>query len=390
MTNTSKKVIYRKTRRTISKKMKLMFCHHDVNVMQRLLDRPAGGENVVILCQNAAEIFRLIAATEPHLIVIGGKFVAAPSKLATRLRIAGFQIPIRVMPAAPPNDGQLDDIWATLKSSAREFGKFDPGPHAYAVLAEQNFPGSTISTKKPSPNAFLEENRFLALLDVGEIHNCARRYLEAAKLNEDRCEGDWASAIATGSSKAYLWRTQLFRYVGTLAHYVPGVEIDCLPLPHMPARKLDYLYKALSSEALYGMNAVRSFGINAACGKALWDLGQLQTTEGPQLSEHVMRLLGWTRFLRSVASAHVDIVNSCLTNNLGNDASFGKGCSRNQQRLFGEWWNLKTLITSPTNVRRVVNEFHAGRRASGIPPHESFFDLVDRTQKELQIHPANN
>jgi hypothetical protein len=237
-----------------------------------------------------------------------------------------------------------------------------------------------------------QENRFLALLEAGILwHRRAQSYLHAALVTERHCESDWVLSAVGANPTAYLWRTQLFRYVSALAHYIPGVEVECLPLPHIPSPKLDYLYTALSGEAYYALSAVRAFGIHPAWDEALWEVGQIQANPGTRLAEDCARLAGWARFVRETAAAHVDFLDACLVDYPARLAARPvTRRTRNQYRIFCLWWNLRGFLASPDKLTRISAEFHRGRRAEAIPEFDSFFRFSQRIQQNFHDGRGHN
>ncbi len=370
--------------------MKLLFCHNDPQMLQRLVERPLAAQNVVIPCYHGRDLVPLVTSTEPHLVVIGGnKLGATPEELQHRLLAAGFHIKFCILPHPNPSDQALDDIWRSLPGASRTHFTAELDPQEYTVLTEQDFERNESEVVESWTG---QENRFLALLAAGAVqHRRAQAYLAAVEATQRHCESDWLAAVLDGNAPAYLWRTQLFRYVSSLAHYVPGVDVECLPLPHPASRKLDYLYTALSGEAYYALCAIRAFGMNRRCDEALWEVGQLQATTDTRLSEDAARLAGWARLLHEIAAAHFHLVDVCLANDPGGLTAIQvTRRTRNQQQIFCRWWNLTDFIGFPERFPIVTKEFHAGRRAEGVPEFDSFFKFAERIQQGLQAEWTSN
>ena len=366
--------------------MKLMFCFDDQRVLDRLVDRPLAGQNVVMPCHPGDDLISLVASTEPHLVVIFRDGPDASDALQSRLREAGFYLPILTIDARSVDDRQLDEVWRRLQSCSRNYSGFEFDSEDYEILTETSPEEDTQAASAVSSDSAAQENRFLALLTVAKTHHCkARAYLKAARATERHCKSDWVLSVLAENSTAYLWRTQLFRYVSALAHYVPGVDVECLPLAYPPSSKLDYLPTALAPHAYYALCAVRAFGINPQCSQALWEVGQLQAGVEKRVSSDCAQFAGWARLVRKTASANIDFLDACLANNPARLAAMEEARhGQNQRRIFCHWWNLTEFVDAPERLSGLVGEFHAGRRSEGIPAFDSFFRFTERIQEQFR------
>jgi hypothetical protein len=364
--------------------MKILICHSDPKLFARLLERPLAAQNVVIQCPNGRNAIAMVAATEPHVVLLLGSGLGVyPNGLEGRLRESGFQMPLLILPDDHRDDAQLDEVWRCLRRLHRGAVHVEREPENYRVLTEGEFEHDSTCDRTSENARETQESRFLALLSAGRTHHGrARAYLGAALATQRNCEQDWTLAVLSGDARGYLWRAQLFRYVSTLAHYIPGVEVDCLPLPHPASRSLDYLHTALSAEAFYALNAVRTFGTNPEFDEGLWQVGQIETRQGPQLAEDAARLAGWAATVRQAARAHVDVMDACLSENPGRLAALEETRhSQNVQRICFHLWGLRMFLDCPGELKRLTNEFHAGRKAAGVPSFYSFYEFVDHLQQ---------
>lgn len=372
--------------------MKLLFCHPSHSLLRRLLDRPLAGHSLVVPCPQATNLIPVAAATEPHLIVLGAETQGTfPQALQSSLRQAGFYAPVVILTSAHPSDQELDDIWRQLQISNRKLSRPQFDAQSYTVMTEKlDKPRRSERVVAPKDLA-AQENRFLALLASGALcHQRAKAYQRTAAATEHYLASDWALATLSGEGRAYLWRTQLFRHASVLAHYIPGVEVECLPLPHPPSSKLDYLYNALSGEALYALCAIRAFGIDPGCERTLWKLGQIQTAQESNCSDVCTRLAGWSGLMRQVAAAHVHVLDTCLSGSSAmENVPQESHRSRCRQQIFCRWWKFTGFLTSPESLGRLSEEFHSGRRAVGVPSFDSFFEFAEQIQQGVQPE-ANN
>jgi hypothetical protein len=361
--------------------MKILICNDDPCVMSKLMERPLAARHVVIPCLEARDLIRMVAATEPHIIVVGGGRPRVDSKaLERRLREAGFRVPMVFLPDDHPEDIALEDLEKCVSSMSDAPNAITAGSQDYKVVIEKPIEQRGAARNGAIARVEHEEAKFLSLLAGGSSHHeQARSYLNLCGTSQVNHEQDWATAAVCGGPEAYMWRAQLFRYVSVLAHYVPGVDVDCLPLPKPASAKLDFLHTALSTEAFYALNALRSFGIDPVLERGLWEVGQIETPETANLTD-VARLAGWASIVRQAAIAHVKVMAACLSE--GACALSGGETTRsamNHRKSFLHFWNLKGL--ADPDLRRLGEEFWTGRRASGVAAFCSFYDFVDNFHK---------
>lgn len=367
--------------------MKLLFFHNDPKLLVRLMGRSFAAQNVVIPCTKQSELSSLVAATEPHLVVLAGDGTAESLRgIEATLREEGFHTRVLVLPRDRQDDRHLDAIWLPLRCFPREpsSAKFDP--HHYRVLTEKGLNSAGTAACQAVDNPATQEDRFLALLQTGaKQHARAQAYLRAALATQRNYQREWMAAVLSAQPLAYLWRSQLFRYASTLAHYIPGVDTECLPMPHPPAKGVDYLPTALSPEAFYALAALRTFGINSGSANGLWSVGQFEARQGDKLPGEVAQLAGWAAFLREVARAHVRVVGACLREQ-GTPAllSSDNARPRKLQRAFCHWWRLTHFMESPEQLGRLAMEFNSGRRATRVGEFCSFYDFLHQIQRQNQ------
>lgn len=362
----------------------MLFCHQNFSLLNQLLRRPDAGPNVVIPCLDAGDLIRVAAATEPHLVVVGtGADGVTPKELEHRLRAAGFLMPILMLGDGEMGVRQLDEIWQALRLCSHDLTELSFGMDGCQVLAESPTKIRSSEALQSSANSAPQTNRLLALLEAGHRHQQrAQDYFNAAVAHQAHHQSEWSLALLDAEAAAYLRRAHLFRYVSALAHFVPGVDVDCLPLPQGPSRKIDYLSNALSGEAFYALNAVRAFGITPQCDPGLWAVGQLQTKSDSKPDE-VVQLAGWAEIMRQIVSATLRISGELLHDHPAGTEEFAQNPHRQvQHQIFCSFWNLEYFRHDAGQLWQLGKEFRKGRRAEGIMPYESFFDFAQRIQRE--------
>jgi hypothetical protein len=365
--------------------MKLLFFHTDPALLARLLDRPTAAQNLVISCTEPGELIPLVAATEPHLIVLAGDGdKGALEEIGSSLRGLGFHARILVLPRDRWDDMHLDAVWSTLRSFPREPLLAEFNSQHYEVLTEKE--SRPAEDLKSAESVAAQENRLLALLETGTLrHARAQAYLRAAIATQRHYGGEWTAAALAGDPKAYIWRGQLFRYVSVLAHSVPGVDTECLPLPHPPAERLDYLPAALPPEAFYALQALRAFGVSSGFAQGLWNVGQFDAGKDSWTPENAVQVAGWATAMREIAVVHLRVLKACLAGASARTLAFQSDRhSTNLQRIFCLWWRLHHFTDAPRRLSGLVEEFHSGRRAFGVSAFCSFYQFVEQIQRQNQ------
>jgi len=362
----------------------MLVCHSNRDLLRRLLQRPGAEGHAVVLCHNPSLLIPMVGEIEPHLVLLGAKGLPVPPEtLMTGLREIGFYARVLQVPEDLETDQQLDGVWRALGASSRDHRAVEFDPQRYTVVSETEHPAPIAKAIPLSCfDLATRENRPLALLEARTTqHADARSYLQAASATHESYQKEWTLAVLCGDMMAYLWRSQLIRYLSALVHYIPGVETECLPLPHPPARRLDCLHSTLSVEALYALSAAQSFGLNPhiACGLA--NVGQLGNHSGPPLGALAVRLAGWTLLLREAAHANAQVLDACLSDQPADLRALRQDRShRNVQRLFCAWWGLSEFADSTEPLERIAREFRQGRRAIGIPAFCSFSKFFERPE----------
>ena len=358
--------------------MKLLICHSNFDLVSRLLARPLASSHTVSICGQPTALHACVAENEPHLVLLGGDNLAVPPKaLEKPLRELGFRTRILVV-RNDLEDARLDAIWLTLEALTRSYAPVEHDPQHYTVLGEiQN--GEVIHGTAQDSIWELpaQEDRFLALLEAAtREHLQARAYLKAALATQRSFQRDWSLAVVRRNPLAYHWRIQLFRYLGALMHYVPGIESQCLPLPYPAARGMDLLPQALSDAGRYAHGAAQWFGLPSGVALALAKATETKVDMG-NLVPVVGFLAGWTLFVRETAVAHCKIMDACLREDLALLRSLrATRHTRNQQRIFGVWWQLPEFMKPTDALQKLVVEFRQGRRSSNRARFVSFTEFM--------------
>ena len=324
-----------------------------------------------------------VAATEPHLVLLGGDELGVPPKtVEAGLRRLGVHCRILVVSDQCPNDDRLDAIWFTLEALPRDYLTMDVDSQNYSILASPACGLPAPSTPEDSHGK--QANRFLALLECGTRHHrLACAYHRAAVRSHRSCEREWTIGAIIGGPFSLLWRTQLSRYLATLAHYLPGVDVQCVPLPHPPANPFDSVQNPFSAEGWYAFSALCAFGLHKPFANELQKLLAVDGDPETHSLPSIAGLAGWTTFFQRIACAHIRVMGATLTSDSSQLLSLKTNRHTcNQHRLFCRVWGLPMFVEAPEALADLVDEFRAGRRAHDIKPFVSFRKFITRDTRE--------
>jgi hypothetical protein len=211
-------------------------------------------------------------------------------------------------------------------------------------------------------------------------HDAARRYLRQVLLTEKGLGVEIAYRTAHSSFKIYWLREHIFRWVGVLAHYLPGVEPSYLPPPAPPSPKLDFLFYEPPPESFYAETALVNFGIKPSWIPVLQSVvdfkfwGQNEET----LLRDTLFLSGWSSLLRQIAIAQVRVMECALnpdepwyTENMPLRAL------HRSTGIFCDSWNFRNLRENPHHLRRVADAVvsdcsNAPDAMPVVPPFRSY------------------
>ena len=359
--------------------MKLVICHSNPDLIERLLRRPLAARHVVQVCQDPKHLLVCVGETEPHLVVLGGNALPAqPKAIEKALRELDFRTRILTI-QNECEDERLDALWFTLQAFEREYySPVSHDPQNYTVIAEVD-ESEAMFMASPAPrwDRAAQEERFLTLLETAtREHRRAKAYLKSALATERSYRKDWSLAALCDKPLAFQWRMQLVRYFAALAHYLPGVDSQCLPLPYPPAGKFDLVPTALPSSGRYAVAAAQWFGLLPGAHQACVHAAAIKVGM-TDIRTVAPRLVGWNDFVREAAIANCRVWDACL----GDAPALLRGLcatrqTRNRQRLFFSWWQLPDFIEAQDLLENLVSEFRQGRRAKVDARFISFPEFV--------------
>jgi hypothetical protein len=336
-----------------------------------------------------------IVRHRPHLVVAAE--ISSKSRIMIEMDLTYFalQIPILWLPFDLIGLG-LEPVLATLLSSLLS-GLQRPTLTRYAdeyrnVLRDREYEAHEHGKKvnlppfPSSPNDDLDDEIVKFSMQVRRAtayHGAARRYLRQVLSTEKGLGAEIAYRATHSSFKIYWLREHIFRWIGVLAHYLPGVEPTYLPQPAPPSPKLDFLFYEPPPESLYAEAALINFGLKPSWVPALKSVVDFKFSgqDEEALLRDTLFLGGWSFLLRQIAISQVKVMESALQ---PTESWYADGLPpRSLHRatgVFCDFWHLRNLRENPEHLRRVADAaaVDCGTVPDGMPVVPPFRSYIGR------------
>ena len=262
---------------------------------------------------------------------------------------------------------------------------------AYPVSGKQNLPGENEST---------EEHLAKELGILGQQveratshHAAASRYLSQVLVIDRGLRTEIAYRAVHSSFKIFWLREHICRWLGVLAHYLPGVELAYLLPPTPPSPQLDFLHFSAPPESWYTLTAVLNHGIKPSWTQPLHDVIEKRYSgqDEEALLQEALILSGWSALLREIALAQVRVMDCALDP----DVPWYKDKlpPRRLHRATGiycDFWHLRHLRENPQHLRPVADGVLRGVKTPGtlpvVPPFRHFVHALG--QGSFSLPPA--
>lgn len=169
-----------------------------------------------------------------------------------------------------------------------------------------------------------------------------------------------------GSYKALSWSRDLAaKWVGLLAHYSSGVELEYLPSPVTPGPIVDFVHHEITSESMYAIALVIGSKVKPTVEKKLWELtcAKFENQDDDSLLDLSLKLYGAARFLEQVGRAQIKLMDSWLDPAVAREAPSDRESPRGVERnagIYRDFWNLNFIVNSPEPLQAILKGFHAG------------------------------
>jgi hypothetical protein len=190
-------------------------------------------------------------------------------------------------------------------------------------------------------------------------HTKAKRYLAVARRQHHGLAFELAYRNVHASFKIFSWRSQILRYAAILAHYMPGLEIACLPRPCMPTPVVDFLHYSVPPEGYYALAAVSGMGVKPSFDHLL-RFSARRTFQGQKTKDlefEAIHQTGMAELMLQISSAQVHMMEMVLDleSVFYNDEKRSRYDYRTEG-IYAEFWDILHLRYSPNEWRKVARK----------------------------------
>jgi len=309
-----------------------------------------------------------LAKHRPHIVFVKRSTDEEQRKIEDALKRYQLAVPVCWLPAKLAEGKSITagiDSFLLSIAPSKKITAYAPRSRTivldepYAAFAGSSKQNSPDTKEDPKEHLPLEISLFARQVERAvEHHAAARQYLRQVLVTDKGLRTEITYRAVHSSHKIFWLREHIFRWVGVLAHYLPGVEPDYLPPPAPPSPVLDFLFAAPPPESLYAATALLIHGFKPswmASLRSILDKKFAGQSEDALLQETLF-LSGWSILLREIAISHVRVMECALH---PDEPWYLDGePSRTLHRATGIWcdfWHLRHLRTHPHYLRAVAN-----------------------------------
>lgn len=326
------------------------------------------GHVVMALATTCENLFILVARHTPHFVVARvSDYTADVAELMQQ-----YYPDIRVTMSDTENGNWQGDLTSVLNSSSLPI---QPRPYAddqRVVLHDISLQKFSAKKKLKRPErvrgwemvCVKQEARFIRQLQGGQKnHQAAKLYLEHLQAQQPGLDGELYYRISHGSYKGLSWARDLaVRWLSLLAHYVPEVELQYLPLPTTPGPTVDYVHHLLSPEALYAVTVMLSVRMSPAIENTLRMLlaGGFEGQDDTALAGLSLSLFGLAKYLEGVAQAQVSLMDVWLDPDHFAESLETHRTHHRRAGTFRDFHDLSFIVSAPHPLIDILQGFHRG------------------------------
>lgn len=300
--------------------------------------------------------------------------------------------------------GAASEGWFTSEISRLLEGSGSHALRRYAedsrnVLRDVGYESFEDGTKRNLPELSEDSSQDLAqeMTSFGQQVECAlphhaaaRQYLRQCLLTDKGLRVEATYRAVHSSHKIFWLREHIFRLVGVLAHYLPGVEPAYLPPPAPPSPKLDFLHYSSTPENCYAATALLMHGFKPTWMPSLRSVLNVKFAgqdEAALLAE-TLTLAGWSFLLREIAVAQVRVMECAL---VSDQSWYTQGLPpralHRATQTFCDFWHLRHLRTNPQYLRLVsdwvvVDGVRSPGTLSVVPPFRHYIDALGNSDSK--------
>jgi hypothetical protein len=347
------------------------------------------GHVLVTIVEEPNLLIHEIARTTPHLLVLD-VFADALSGQMDQVRMLFPNLPVFSI------IGALSDGPAEWQPALRQFLSQPIKPEAprpYAddirvVCHEKSlityWEGKLNRPKQEDgweQRCSTQEARYVLQLQAGrKNHEAAKRYYECLLAQQAGLDQELGYRIVHGSYKALSWSRDLaVKWLALLAHYVPDVELEYLPIAGTPGPSIDYVHHYLSLEGMYAAALIMHAGVQPSVDHAIKDLvaASFEGQDAQTLLGISVKLYGIAQLLQQVGKAQIELMDAWLDPGIL-DRAEDHDLLRSERRnagIYRDFYGLNYIVHYPAPLALTLRGFHAG--TTYVPDQRRFPTFAD-------------
>ena len=333
-----------------------------------------------------------VARYRPHLILAAEPERSFRTPIEISLAQFALHVPLVWIPSALLDDSVED--WLTplicgIKQAPKTTNLVRYCNDQRNVLRDEGYAPFEDGEKRNLPGGFdpAQDDRSNNMVDFARqverailYQEAARQYLRQALVTDRGLRVEIAYRAVHGSHKIYWLREHICRWVGVLAHYLPGVEPQYLPPPSPPSPRLDYLFHSPPPESFYSATALLNHGFKPSWMPFLRSVLERKFAgqDESDLLQDTLFLSGLSSLFREIALAQVRVMKCALCRSVPwYDIDLPSRALHRATGLFCDFWNFRHLRVEPHLLRStadavVVDGYRDPQTMPVVPPFRHF------------------
>ncbi len=165
-------------------------------------------------------------------------------------------------------------------------------------------------------------------------------------------------------------KAQIGRYLGFLAHSIPGTDIDCLPTPCDVPNDLRFIAYGPSLRVLYALTSLALFGFRSGVyGPLMTALDWFyEDQDEKEITRAAIQLSGCLFALRTVMTSHAMTIDWLLHRKTPELLHIDVPRSLHRARqTFAEFWGLNQIMEDPNRLQKILTNFSAEKNQPDLP-----------------------
>ena len=211
-----------------------------------------------------------------------------------------------------------------------------------------------------------QEARFVLQLQTARRnHTAARHYYHCLLAQQEGLDQELSYRLSHGSYKALSWSRELVcKWLALLAHYVPDVELQHLPLAGTPGPAIDYVHHDAPVECMYAASLMLLSKTNPSVAETIKELVVIRFNQEDDavLLSTSLKLYGMAKFLEQVGRAQIELMEAWMDRNIirqPDDARMPRSTERNSG-IYRDFYGFSFIVHTPEPFLSILKGFHEG------------------------------